>query len=75
MSTKEMILQIQSLPLTDRLIVIEEILKSIQGELQPSKSSNQNDVRRRRKSFKVKAFDLGGNVVIDRDEIYSERGI
>ncbi len=75
MSTKDFILKIQSLPLWERISVIEEILKSISAEVKTSKRINNNEVRLRRKSFKVEAFDLGGEVTVDRDEIYSQRGV
>ncbi|MFQ5865086.1 MAG: hypothetical protein ACE5IW_07650 [bacterium] len=80
MSTnKEIISIIHSLSLSDRITVMEEILKSIRTEIRITKSNKKEDkyenIRRRRKSFKVKAINLGGDVVVDRDEIYSERGI
>lgn len=80
MSTNEIISQIQSLPFSEQLTVIEETLKTIRAEMKSSKSANKkddkhgHDLRRRRKSFKIEAFDLGKDVVIDRDEIYSDRG-
>ncbi len=35
----------------------------------------KEEIRRRRREFKVEAFDLGGEVTIDREELYSERGL
>jgi hypothetical protein len=79
MSTKEIISIVQRLPLSERIAVMEEILKSIRTDVKTSKRNKKEDkyenIRLRRKSFKVEAFDLGGDVVVDRDEIYSERDI
>ncbi len=36
---------------------------------------HKEQIRRRRREFKVEAFDLGGEVTIDRDDLYAERGL
>lgn len=79
MSTHEIISQIQSLPFSERVNIMVEILKSIRTEPMTSKTrdkviKDKKNVRLRRKSFKIEGFDLGGDVIVDRDEIYSERG-
>ena len=79
MSTQEVISRIQSMPFSEQLIVMEEISKLIRKNINTIKSSdeedkNKKDIRLRRRSFKIKAFDLGGDVTFDRNELYSERG-
>jgi hypothetical protein len=53
----------------ERIRFIEIILQSLKKEIKEEK------VRRERKSkrFKVRQFGLGGEVHVDRDELYSER--
>lgn len=80
MSTQEVIAEIQAMPLNERLTIIEATLKLITSEInQLSKSKTEIDafekIRQRRRNFTIKPFDLGENVTVDRDQIYSERGI
>lgn len=80
MSTQEVITEIQSMSLKERMTIIKATLKLIMSEIiQLSKSKTDinaiEKIRQRRRNFTIKPFDLGEDVTIDRDQIYSERGI
>ena len=80
MSTQEVIREIQSMPLKDRLTIIEATLKLITNDIQLNETSERklnsnNTLRQRRRNFAIKPFDLGEDIRVDRDLIYSERGI
>lgn len=80
MSTKEIISEIQALPLSERISVLEEIVNSIKTEIKTSKKittvdKHNKEIQWRRRAYRVEVFDLGGDIVVDRNEIYSERGI
>lgn len=80
MSTQEVIREIQSMPLKERLIIIEATLKLIMSDIRLIETSEKKldsieQVRQRRRNFTIKPFDLGEDVTFDRDLIYSERGI
>ncbi|MCP5052709.1 MAG: hypothetical protein GY940_36415 [bacterium] len=60
--------RIKRASVAERLRVIEIILQSLRIDIKeepPGKKSKQ---------FKVRQFDLGEEVHVDRDELYSERG-
>ncbi len=77
MSTQEIIAYIRAMPLKDRFAILEATLNLIKNDL--DKSQPELDqlelIRQRRRNFKIKPFDLGEDVSVDRDLIYSERGI
>lgn len=80
MSTQEIISQVESLSLSERMALLEAILQSVKAEIkdpeeQKKAEERKEEIRRRRQAFKVEGFHLGGEVHIDRDEIYSERGL
>lgn len=77
MSAQQVITQIQSMPLFERVAILEALVQSIKDEVAlPDKAKDQQEeIRRRRREFKVEAFDLGGEVIVDRDELYAERGL
>ncbi|NIR47501.1 hypothetical protein GWO43_03340 [candidate division KSB1 bacterium] len=79
MSKKEFFLRIEKLSLSERIALMEQILKSIRSELKSVKHRNmrrkKDDVHKRRQSFEIEPFDLGEEVIVDRDEMYSDRGI
>ena len=80
MSTQEVIIEIQSMSLKERLVIIETTLKLITNDINLlGKSKDELDyiekVRQHRRNFTIKPFDLGEDVTVDRDLIYSERGI
>ncbi|MGH7597825.1 MAG: hypothetical protein ACREOI_15865 [bacterium] len=80
MSTQEILSQVGALSLSERMVLLEAILQSIKAEIkdpeeQKKAEEHKEEIRRRRQAFKVKAFHLGGDIKVDRDEIYSERGL
>ncbi len=80
MSTQEIISQVESLSLSERMALLEAILQSVKAEIkepqeQKKTEERKQEIRRRRQAFKVRAFHLGGDVHVDRDEIYAERGL
>lgn len=80
MSTQEILTQVGSLSLSERMALMEAILQSVKAEIEDPEAKRKaaeewEEIRRRRREFKVKGFHLGGEVHVDRDEIYSERGL
>ena len=77
MSTQQMIATIQSLPFSDQIAILEALVQSLKKEAVSEKKNHahREEFRRRRREFKVEAFDLVGEVTFDRDELYSERGL
>jgi hypothetical protein len=71
MSTEQVIQLAESLPPLERLKIIDALSASLKHELseKPPKSTDK-----RKRPFKVRAVHLG-NVQVDRDEIYAERGL
>jgi len=77
MSTKEIITYIESMSFKDRFAVLEATLNLIKNDFQKSQPELDHieEIRQRRRNFKIKPFNLGEDVTVDRDMIYSERGI
>ena len=73
MSTKEIIAHIESMPLKDRFAVLEATLNLIKNDFNKSQPELDHieDIRQRRRNFKIKPFNLGEDVTVDRDLIYS----
>jgi hypothetical protein len=69
MIDNETINQVKQASLTERIRFMEIILQSLKREIKPKK------VPRKRKvdTFKVRVFNLGEEVHVDRDELYEER--
>ncbi|NIM16822.1 MAG: hypothetical protein GTO45_32965 [Candidatus Aminicenantes bacterium] len=63
--------QIKQSSIAERIQVIEIILQSLKNDIKqaPVKLNGKKF-----KPFKVRTFSLGGEVHVDRDELYSERG-
>ena len=80
MLTKEILAQIATLPLAERMSLMEAFVQSFKTESkdpeeEKKKAAEWEEVLRRRREFKVKGFHLGGDVHVDRNEIYAERGL
>lgn len=80
MSTQEILSQVGALSLSDRMALLEAILQSVKAEIkdpeeEKKKAAEWEEVLRRRREYKVEGFHLGGEVHVDRDEIYAERGL
>lgn len=81
MSTQEILSQVESLSLAEKMSLLEALVQSLKteaplsGKSQEEEEAHREEVRRRRREFKVKAFHLGSDVHVDRDELYAERGL
>jgi hypothetical protein len=80
MTTQEILSQIESLTLSEKVALVKEIMSLIgEGIKNPEElkkvQEHNEEILRRRKAFKVKGYHLGKDLVVDRDEIYSERGM
>jgi len=62
--------QVEQSSVAERIRFIEIILQSLRNDIKekPKEKSKKS------KAFKVRTFDLGEDVHVDRDELYSERG-
>jgi hypothetical protein len=63
--------QIKNAPVEERIQIIEFILQSLKNDIR-SKFENENA---NYKKFKIRKFSLGEEVHVDRDELYSKRGL
>ncbi len=70
MIAQEMLKQLQHAPLFERLHVIEVLLQSVKQEIKP-----QEPPKPPQKPFIIRQFNLGSDVIFDRDVIYRERGL
>lgn len=64
--------RIKRAPIEDRIQIIELILQSLKNDLK-SKIERTNEVKF--KQFKIRKFSLGEEIHVNRDEIYSDRGL
>lgn len=63
--------KIKQSPLEERIQIIELILQTLKNDIkQKTKDRESNS-----KPFKVHKFKLGNEVHVDREELYSDRGI
>ncbi|MCI0692935.1 hypothetical protein L0337_13140 [candidate division KSB1 bacterium] len=80
MSTQEILPHIGSLSLSDRMTLLEAILQTVKAEIEDPEAQkraeqHKEEIRRRRREFVIPTFDLGCDVIVDRDEIYADRGL
>ncbi len=68
MSVQEAVQQLQYAPLADRIQVIELLLQSLKDEI-----ANSETAQAVRKPFRIRTFDLGTDIEIDRDDLYADR--
>ena len=64
--------QIKKSPIEERIKIIELILQSLKNDI---KTKAKNTSKTNLKQFKIHKFSLGEEVHVNRDEIYSERGL
>ncbi len=57
--------QLQQASLEERIQMIELLLQSVKNDLKRTPTCP--------KPFKVRSFSLGGEICVNRDELYSER--
>lgn len=70
MTVQEAVHQLQSAPLAARILAIELILQSLKDEIVQSKPTQS-----RQRPFRVRTFDLGTDIHMDREEMYADRVI
>jgi hypothetical protein len=70
MIAQETVQQLQHAPVTDRIQVIEALLESLKHDIAQTEEREAHPA-----PFRVRTFDLGRDIVCDRDELYAERGI
>jgi hypothetical protein len=70
MIAQETVQQLQHAPLADRIQVIEVLLESLKHDIVPVEPCQVGPA-----PFRVRTFDLGRDISIDRDEMYAERGL
>jgi len=80
MSTQEILSQVEFMPLSERMAILEAIVHSIKAEVknreeEKKKAAEWEEILRRRREFKVKAYHFGKDLKVDRDEMYAERGL
>jgi len=80
MLTQKILAQIATLPLAERMSLMEAFVQSLKtanktSEEKKKTAAEWEEIFRRRREFKVETFDLGEDVIVDRDEIYADRGL
>jgi hypothetical protein len=70
MIAQETLQQLKHAPLADRIQVIEALLESLKHDIAQTKYSQIPH-----EPFRVRTFDLGSDMSIDREEMYAERGL
>lgn len=70
MISQETTQQLQHAPLADRIQVIEVLLASLKHDFAPAEPR-----RAQPEPFRVRTFDLGRDISLDREEMYAERGM
>ncbi len=71
MINQETVKQIKQAPVSDRIQLIEIIVKSLKNDIK----TVSNKRKPKSELFKVRKFNLGQEIQVDRDMIYSERNI
>ena len=61
--------EVKRAPVNEKIQLIEDLLEAIKNDIRIS------DKKIAPKPFKVKKFSLGEDINVDRDEMYSERGL
>ncbi len=69
MISQETVQQLQQAPMEDRIQVIEALLQSLKRDI-----AHPELRETRRKPFRVRTFNLGEDISLDREEMYAERG-
>ena len=62
---------IEQAPISERLQVIQQITHSIERDVQKM----EKEQPKKKKPFKVRKFNLGQEVHVDREEMYADRGL
>jgi hypothetical protein len=70
MTVQEAIQTLQNTPLEDRIQIIELLLQSLKEDI-----SSKGTKAKTLEPFKIRTFNLGGDIRMDREEMYLERGL
>lgn len=68
MTVQEAVQQLQHASIADRIQAIELLLQSLKDEIVHS-----DPLRAGNKLFRVRTFNLGTDIQLDRDEMYADR--
>lgn len=63
--------QLKQASIEERIQLIELILQSLKKDIKPELEIGKSQF----KHFKIRKFSLGEEVHVDRDKLYSERGL
>lgn len=69
MTVQEAIRTLQDAPIKERIQIIEMLLQSLKDDLEVEAP------RETQKHFTVRTFDLGKDILPDREEMYIDRGV
>lgn len=64
-----MVEEIKRAPIDEKIQVIEDILQSLKSDMKVGAKKSKS------KPFKIRKVSLGQEIHVDRDELYSERGL
>jgi len=70
MTVQEAIKALQETPVKERIQIIELLLQSLKNDIELAESAEEVQ-----KPFTVRTFDLGIDVLPDREEMYISRGL
>jgi hypothetical protein len=70
MIVQETVQQLQQASLEVRIQVMEMLLESLKHDIAITENRQMRPV-----PFRVRTFDLGRDISLDRDEMYAERGL
>lgn len=70
MISHETIQQLQHAPVAERIQLIEILLQSLKHDIVHPKRQDKS-----RAPFRVRTFNLGTDISLDREEMYAERGL
>ena len=71
MTDLKIVKQIKKTSVEERIQIIEFILQSLKKDIKPGFKIKKPPF----KHFKIRKFSLGEEVPVDRDKLYSERGL
>ena len=70
MTVQEAITTLKQVPMDERIQIIEILLQSLKHDIPKQKVSTTPS-----KPFRVRTFNLGVDIQVDRDELYLQRGM
>ena len=70
MTVQEAIKALQDAPVKERIQIIELLVQSLKNDIELVESAKKTQ-----KPFTVRTFDLGSDILPDREEMYVSRGL